>query len=166
MISKNLFKIIVPSFNNEDWVEYNIDSILNQTYDNYKVLYVYATDNFLVNKSGTSREFCELMVGANKVYRKEDIVNANSLDLNPGFGHYGTEAYNLFLFKGGPQCRHFWLRKIFKTSLRNAKQPIADAEVISYTKALSEGFTVKRNDKLVAIAPQRMKDNGYYPEND
>jgi hypothetical protein len=141
------------------------DGVNKSFNDFYKVRYVYATDNFLVNKSGTSRKFCELMVAANKVYRKEDIVNANSLEINPGFGHYGTEKYNLFLFKGGPQCRHYWLRRIFKTSLRNAKQPIKDAEVISYTKALSEGFTAKRNDKLVAIPPQRMKDNGYYPEN-
>tara|TARA_R100000781_G_scaffold111738_1_gene78411 strand:- start:359 stop:1330 length:972 start_codon:yes stop_codon:yes gene_type:complete len=141
------------------------DGVNKSFNDYYKVRYVYATDNFLTNKSGTSRQFCELMVGANKVYRKEDIVNANSLDLNPGFGHYGTEAYNLFLYKGGPQCRHFWLRRIYKTSLRNAKQPINDDEVISYTKAISEGFTIKRNDKLVAIPPQRMVDNGYYPEN-
>ena len=139
---------------------------VNKSYnDYYKVRYVYTTDNFLVNKSGTSREFCELMVGANKVYRKEDVVNANSLELNPGFGRYGKEEYNLFLFKGGPQCRHYWLRRIYKTSLRNAKKPIIDADVISYTKALSEGFTIKRNDRLVAIPPQRMKDNGYYPEN-
>ena len=136
---------------------------VNRSYsDFYKVRYVYATDEFLTNKSGTSREFCELMVGANKVYRKRDILNANSLDVNPGFGHYGTDRYNLFLFKGGPQCRHYWLRRIYKSSLRNAKKPIKDAEVISHTKAVSEGFTVKRNDKLVAIAPQRMKNNGYY----
>ena len=148
------------------------DGVNKSFNDYYKVRYVYTTDNFLTNKSGTSRQFCELMVGANKVYRKEDIVNANSQDLNPGFGHKeyayldgekGT--YNLFLFKGGPQCRHFWMRRIYKTSLRNAKKPIVDAEVISYTKALSEGFTIKRNDKLVAIAPQRMKNKGYYPSN-
>ena len=136
---------------------------VNRSYsDFYKVRYVYATDEFLTNKSGTSREFCELMVAANKVYRKRDILNANSLKVNEGFGHYGTERYNLFLFKGGPQCRHYWLRRIYKSSLRNAKKPIKDAEVISHTKALSEGFTVKKNDKLVAIAPQRMKNNGYY----
>jgi hypothetical protein len=148
------------------------DGVNKSFNDYYKVRYVYTTDNFLTNKSGTSRQFCELMVGANKVYRKEDIVNANSQDLNPGFGHKeyayldgekGT--YNLFLFKGGPQCRHFWMRRIYKTSLRNAKKPIVDAEVISYTKALSEGFTIKRNDKLVAIPPQRMKNKGYYPSN-
>ena len=136
---------------------------VNKSYSNfYKVRYVYATDNFLENKSGTSREFCELMVDANKVYRKRDILNADSLEVNPGFGHYGTEQYNLFLYKGGPQCRHFWLRRIFKSSLRNAKKPIKDDQIITHVKAISEGFTVKKNDKLVAIAPQRMKNNGYY----
>jgi len=127
----------------------------------YKVRYVYATDNFLVNKSGTSRSFCKQMVAANKVYRKEDLVNANSQIVNKGFGHNGKK-YNIFLYKGGPQCRHFFLRRIFKTSKRNAKQPIKDSQIIGYTKARSEGFTAKRNDRLVAIAPQRMKNNGYY----
>jgi glycosyltransferase involved in cell wall biosynthesis len=44
---QNRFKIITPSYNNEEWVEYNIASILNQTYKNYEVLYVddHSTDN-------------------------------------------------------------------------------------------------------------------------
>ena len=137
------------------------DGVNKSFNDYYKVRYVYATDNFLVNKSGTSRSFCKQMVAANKLYTKENLVNANSNSVNPGFGHNG-KAYNLFLFKGGPQCRHFFLRKLFKTSLRNAKQPISDSQIISYTKARSEGFTAERNDKLVAIAPQRMANNGYY----
>ena len=138
---------------------------VNKSYNNYyKVRYVYATDNFLPNKSDSTRDFCRLMVSSNKVYRKADILNANSLELNPGFGRNGKERYNLFLYKGGPQCRHFWLRRIYKTSLRNAKQPINDSQIVSVTKARSEGFTVKRNDKLVAIAPQRMKNNGYYKD--
>ena len=136
---------------------------VNKSYnDYYKVRYVYATDNFLKNKSGTSRDFCRKMVGANRLYTKENLVNANSQVVNKGFGHYGTEKYNIFLYKGGPQCRHFFVRRIFKTSLRNAKQPIKDSQIIGYTKAVSEGFTAEKNDKLVAIAPQRMKNNGYY----
>ena len=135
--------------------------------DYYKVRYVYATDNFLTNKSGTSRDFCKDMVAAKKIYTKEDLVSVDSNLVNPGFGH-PTEAYpkgepyNLFLFKGGPQCRHFFLRRIYKTSLRGAKSKISDSQIIGYTKARSEGFTAERNDKLVAIAPQRMKNNGYY----
>jgi len=137
------------------------DGVNKSFNDYYKVRYIYATDNFLVNRSGTSRSFCKQMVAANKLYTKEDLVNANSNSVNPGFGHNGN-AYNIFLYKGGPQCRHFFLRRIFKTSLRNAKQPISDSQIISYTKAVSEGFTAKRNDKKVAIAPQRMANNGYY----
>ena len=133
----------------------------------YKVRYVYATDNFLTNKSGTSRDFCKDMVSAKKIYTKEDLVNVDSNVVNSGFGHPTTdypkgEPYNIFLYKGGPQCRHFFLRRIYKTSLRAAKSKISDSQLISYTKARSEGFTAEKNDKLVAIAPQRMKNNGYY----
>jgi glycosyltransferase involved in cell wall biosynthesis len=39
-MKRNKFKIIIPSYNNEEWVEYNIASIINQTYDNYEVLYI------------------------------------------------------------------------------------------------------------------------------
>jgi len=135
---------------------------VNRSYnDFYKVRYVYATDNFLTNKSGTSRDFCKDMVAAKKIYTKENLSNADSLILNKGFGIDGKEPYDIFLFKGGPQCRHFFLRRIYKTSLRGAKSKISDSQLIGYTKARSEGFTAERNDKLVAIAPQRMKNNGY-----
>ena len=143
------------------------DGVNKSFNDFYKVRYVYATDNFLTNKSGTSRDFCKDMVAAKKIYTKEDLVNVDSNLVNPGFGHPTEEypkgePYNLFLFKGGPQCRHFFLRRIYKTSLRGAKSKISSSQLIGYTKARSEGFTAERNDKLVAIAPQRMKNNGYY----
>ena len=37
---QNKFTIITPSYNNEDWIEYNLASVLNQTYTNYRVLYI------------------------------------------------------------------------------------------------------------------------------
>lgn len=47
MERQNKFKIITPSYNNAKWVEYNLASILNQTYTNYDVLYINdaSTDN-------------------------------------------------------------------------------------------------------------------------
>lgn len=39
-MKQNKFKIVIPSYNNADWVEPNIASILNQTYTNYDVLYI------------------------------------------------------------------------------------------------------------------------------
>jgi glycosyltransferase involved in cell wall biosynthesis len=46
-MKQNKFKIIIASYNNEQWVEYNLASILNQTYDNYEVIYIddCSTDN-------------------------------------------------------------------------------------------------------------------------
>jgi len=39
-MTNNKFKIIIPSYNNSNWIEYNISSVLNQTYSNYEVLYI------------------------------------------------------------------------------------------------------------------------------
>ena len=39
-MQQNKFKIVIPSYNNESWLEPNIASILNQTYKNYEVLYI------------------------------------------------------------------------------------------------------------------------------
>ena len=138
------------------------DGLSKKTGDYFRVRYVYSNDNFLTNKSGTSRDFCKKMESAKKLYRKEDIIRTKSNSVNPGFGHNGAN-YNLFLYKGGPQCFHFWSRRIFKTVIGESKTTkIEDADAIGYTKAKSEGFTAKKNDKLVATPPRKMKNNGYY----
>lgn len=142
------------------------DGISKKTYDYFRVRYVYSKDEFLTNKSGTSRDFCKKMMAASKggrMYRKEDIVSTNSNKVNPNMGHDG-KPYNLFLYKGGVACFHFWSRRIFKTVIGESKTTkIEDADMIGYTKAKSEGFTAKKNDKLVAIPPRKMKNNGHYP---
>ncbi len=129
--------------------------------DFYKVRYVYTKDNFL-SQEGSTRDFCNIMMSAKKVYRKEDIIQMGSRPVNKGWGPKGNSAtYSIWLYKGGGNCHHFWLRQIYKTSLRGAKSNIKPSEAISYTKALSEGFTAERNDKLVARPPKRMKNNGF-----
>jgi len=76
-MKKNKFKIIVASYNNENWVEYNLASILNQTYENYEVIYVddCSTDktNELVNSIvGNNNKFTiiknEERVGKEAIY--------------------------------------------------------------------------------------------------
>tara|TARA_R110000765_G_scaffold111827_2_gene203753 strand:- start:1197 stop:3179 length:1983 start_codon:yes stop_codon:yes gene_type:complete len=139
------------------------DGISKKSYDYFRVRYVYEKDNFLTNESGTKREFCRQMMGAKKLYRKEDILNMGKKAVNPGFGIDGANTYSIWLYKGGPQCFHFWTRRIFKTVIGESKTTkIEDADLIGYTKARSEGFTAKKNDKLVAIPPRKMKNNGYY----
>ena len=128
--------------------------------DFYKVRYIYTKDNFL-RQEGETREFCRLMSTAQKVYRKEDILQMTNRAVNPGWGPRGAATYSIWLYKGGGNCHHFWLRRIYKTSLRGAKSKINSNQIISYTKALSEGFTAEKNDNLVARPPKRMKNEGF-----
>jgi hypothetical protein len=59
------------------------------------------------------RAFCRKMMGANLLFRKEDIETASKKGVNKGFGPHGADTYNLFLYKGGVNCKHFWQRSIF-----------------------------------------------------
>ena len=136
------------------------DGVNKSGNDFYKVRYIYAKDNFL-SQEGSTREFCRLMRSASKVYRKEDIIQMGNRAVNPGWGPRGADTYSIWLYKGGGNCHHFWLRRIYKTSLRGAKSNIKPSEAISYTKALSEGFSAEKNDNLVARPPKRMKNNGF-----
>ena len=138
------------------------DGISKKSYDYFRVRYVYSQDNFLTNKSGKKRDFCKKMHAANKLYRKEDIINMGSKEVNKGFGPKGTNTYSIWKYKGGAQCFDFWSRRIFKTTIGESKTTkIEDADMIGYTKAKSEGFTAKKNDKLVATPPKKMKNNGF-----
>jgi len=135
---------------------------VNDSYnDYYKVRYVYTKDRAL-SQSGETRDFCKLMMRAKKVYRKEDILQMTNKPVNRGWGPKGRSAtYSIWLYKGGGNCHHYWSRIVYKTALRNAKSSISDKQIISSAKALSEGFTLKRNSGLVAKAPKRMKNNGF-----
>ena len=131
----------------------------------YKVRYIYAKDEFL-SQRGETREFCKLMTRARKVYRKKDIINMGSRPVNRGWGPRGAATYSIWLYKGGGNCHHYWLRQIYKSPVADDdavyyKDNITSDTLIGYTKAISEGFTAKRNDKLVAKPPKRMKNNGF-----
>jgi hypothetical protein len=101
------------------------------------------------------------MDSSKKIYRKEDILQMGSRAVNPGWGPRGANTYSIWLYKGGGNCHHYWLRQIYKTSLRGAKSNITSSQLIGYTKAKSEGFTAEKNDNLVARPPKRMKNNGF-----
>ena len=120
-----------------------------------KVRYTYAPKS----TQETSRSFCKKMVNAGKVYRKEDIEAASLRAVNPGLGAGGKDTYDLFLFKGGARCHHFWSRQTYlrksnkKISVNQAKKLIREAGVDA--KRLPE------NDKRVAQRPVDMPNEGF-----
>jgi hypothetical protein len=135
---------------------------VNKSYnDFFKVRYVYTRDKGLVNESGTSRVFCDKMEAANKIYRKEDLQQMGDIAVNPGFGPNGAATYDILLFKGGPQCFHYWERLIYRTSLRRAKGELRNSDIITEAQAKSDGFTLEKEDDLVMIPPRKMVNHGY-----
>jgi len=94
----------------------------------FKVRYKYA------GNTKPQREFCQKVMKANKVYRKEDIDAAGDKVVNKGFGPRGADTYNIWLFKGGVSCRHVWQRVIYlrkgnnKISVNQARKMILELE--------------------------------------
>ena len=95
----------------------------------------------------TSRQFCSKMVGAKKVYRKEDIEAMEEIAVNAGFGKGGSSTYSIWLYKGGARCSHKWLRK---TYVRKDGDKGLGSE-IGTTQARSRGFKPEANAKKVPV---------------
>ena len=98
-----------------------------------KVRYAYMPKKTGIN-GNESRDFCKRMVNAGeRVWRKEDILLASDRAVNPGWGPEGTDTYDLFLYKGGGSCQHFWERRTYlrknnkRVSVNRARQIIREA---------------------------------------
>jgi len=130
------------------------DEQVDETF--FKVRYQYAP---LTTKSN-SREFCKKMVSAKKVYRKEDIERMGSQAVNAGFGLGGADTYSIWLYKGGANCHHYWMRKTYRAKDVRPDATNPNAEV-SVNRARQEGLTPEVNDPKVATRPIDMPNNGY-----
>ena len=122
----------------------------------FKVRYQYAP----LSTQANSREFCKKMVNSKKIYRKEDIMQMSQRAVNAGWGLGGANTYDIWLYKGGGACRHFWMRK---TYMAKGVQPDAtnpNAEV-SVNKAKKEGFKPEKNNSKVAKRPVDMPNQGF-----
>ena len=136
----------------------------------FLVRYQYAPLKANVNNS---RKFCIAMVGAKKIYRKEDIEKLSNKPVNAGFGVGGSATYSIWLnkvidenlpeselnaynlYKGGARCQHKWFRKTYMLTLDGVKSEVTT------TKAKSKGFKFPVNEQLVPVAPTDMKYKGY-----
>ena len=108
------------------------------------------------SKTGESRSFCDKMMSANKVYRKEDIKAMGKETVNAGFGVGGSNTYSIWKYKGGARCQHAWIRKTFS---RKGGKGLGKA--ITTSEARSKGFKAPVNNKEVPVAPANMEYAGY-----
>tara|TARA_R110000824_G_scaffold98305_2_gene234564 strand:- start:1211 stop:3031 length:1821 start_codon:yes stop_codon:yes gene_type:complete len=124
----------------------------------FKVRYQYAP----LTASTDSREFCKKMVSSKKIYRKEDIEMMSKSAVNAGWGLNGADNYDIFLYKGGGDCHHFWMRKTYRAKKKGEKPDVGNPNAeVSVNKAKKEGFTPEVNAKEVAKRPTDMPNNGF-----
>ena len=122
-----------------------------------KVRYAY-----MPKKTGTanhdSREFCKRMVAAgDRVWRKEDIDAASQRAVNPGWGPNGADNYDIWLYKGGGSCQHFWERRTYLRR-NNKKVSVNRARAIIREAGLPP---MEQNDPKVAQRPRDMVNRGF-----
>ena len=124
----------------------------------FKVRYQYAP----LKVSANSREFCKKMVAAKKIYRKEDIMQMSQLAVNAGWGLNGAATYDIWLYKGGGGCHHFWMRKTYMAKAEGVKPDVGNPNAeVSVNQAKKEGFKPETNDKKVAMRPKDMPNQGF-----
>ena len=148
----------------------NAKSSQDETVDDtqFKVRYQYAPlkDTFDKDGKNVSRDFCEKMVSAKKIYRKEDIEQMGKQSVNAGWGPKGADTYDIWLYKGGGACHHFWMRKTYmRKGSKNIDINSPLAPTISVNEARKKGFKPEKNNPLVAKRPIDMPNEGFLPTN-
>jgi hypothetical protein len=113
-----------------------------------------------------SRDFCKKMLNANKLYRKEDIIQmGNNEKTNPGWGPEGANTYNIFLYKGGGACHHFWTRETYRRiqylKPSGNKNEITPAEARKEGEILPTPYKSSGDSNLVYTKPIDMPNQGF-----
>ena len=109
-----------------------------------------------------SRPFCVKMTQLNKLYRKEDIeLMSQKASTNPGWGPRGADTYDIFLYKGGGACHHFWTRETYKRFTDPRKKGAVE---ITPAQARKAGEILPTNNMLVYTKPINMPNQGFLPK--
>lgn len=131
----------------------------------YKVRYEYSQRY----SKPSSRNFCTQMMGRTAngvVYRLEDIDKASRAGVNKQLGHKG-QPYDLFKFKGGVNCGHYWSEVLYKLKTKkDGKGYVEDKSLSSSEEVASIPKSYKPRPYGTAeskIAPIDMPNNGHHP---
>jgi hypothetical protein len=170
------FEMVDAELVDDEEAEYDVEAYLNsrtelaaqdpseQDTERYKVRYFYAIGT-KKNPDGPSRTLCRTLIGAGRVYRKEDIEQLSS---NGGAEAQG-KSYSVWLYKGGANCYHRWERRVYRKKLTKDGKiygggTLNGTDIINVNQAVRQGFKLPKNAKAVAIAPIESDYSGYTAE--
>jgi hypothetical protein len=125
----------------------------------FRTRYYYSPQGF----AKSERPFCRAMVKANKIYRKQDIIQMEKQSVNPGWGPEGSNKYSIWFYKGGGNCHHSWRRLTYR--FMNAKIDVKSTQdLITTRRARKDGYKII-NDRKVSQKPINMPNRGFLPGN-
>jgi len=104
---------------------------------------------------GNSRSFCRAMMSLNKVYADGDMRSLRGRlgSINPGMGPgENNNSYNVFAYKGGVNCRHFWSKvALYK--------PEGSRRVLMIEEGPAEGDAGKSNNSRTPSPTGSVRNN-------
>jgi hypothetical protein len=108
------------------------------------------------------RAFCKAMMAKQtRLFRKEDIDEMSQKAVNPGFGEFGGNVYDILKFKGGARCHHKFERVTFMLDLNAIEKGYSQ---IGTRDAEIKGYKVT-NPYQVSIYPNNLPLKGFSPNN-
>lgn len=120
-----------------------------------KVRYAYMGSN------NPERDFCQKMWAAKKIYRKEDLdkQSSDNSELSPS----GSSTYNIWLYKGGVNCKHYWERRTYLRK-NNKKITVTEARrrINELDPSLRKEAEIEKNAPEVAQIAKSSNDYWRY----
>ena len=108
------------------------------------------------------RDFCKaMMLKQDRLFRREDIEAMSTKAVNPGFGEFGANTYDIFKFKGGARCFHKFQRVTFMLDLNAIEKGY---EEIGTRAAEIKGYKIT-NPYEVSFYPNNLPLKGFSPNN-
>ena len=107
-----------------------------------------------------NRQFCADMMAQNRVYRIEDIDQLTAQVANSEFGYY-----SIFLWRGSFNCRHVWVRLLYKKTgpiINNASVRAGVTGVEGLGPELQPNTVPDKQRGTVPPREGRFNENGIY----
>jgi len=117
----------------------------------YRVRYKYTGP-----RDNKNRQFCADMLQLNRVYTIEDIDALSATNPNP----VGPSNYDIFRWRGSFNCRHQWVRLIYKQTGNIDKSARATGGLIESNTLSPQEQPDTRNDNTKRIGDTGLNING------
>ena len=133
-----------------------------------EIRYKYRPNDKAISPTPAQRGFCKSMMFLNRYYTRAEIDQMSSAGVNSQFARKGSSSYDIFLYRGGSYCKHYWEAYRFTKPLDGSKQTIERAKAFDGPTDNVPRLTPRVNDGGQNFAHEYPscdcghEDNSYY----